>query len=384
MLPEELLLHICSYVGSIRDLGSFRASIKSYALTDYFKSRVNWNNLNYRDMPNWVIDSNVFRVDWVKVSREFNLNEEYINKWRLFIDWNHVAKTYILPDMMIRENESRLDWDIVLRHQTEMSTTYAHICYLNHWRHLPIETVLTYQRFADPIIKDLCRTNWRMCYVRWLDDKYLTILLELLDKPILKKDKLAIIKNVSKNQNMSESFIIDNINKLDIIVLLTNRKFSMQFIRDHIIYRVSNLYDLLRSQELDEQFLNDYKDEIANNGLYREFVTRWQTIPPDLLEKFYDRNLIRKMAKYQKLKKEFIINHKSELEWNRTILDNTDLFDDELLIACGDVIDWQKYRKMYVAKKLPMSKRILDSCSSEIISQCGINEYNKLKNKYKS
>jgi hypothetical protein len=227
-----------------------------------YKKFINWKRVSERaDLTPQFINKFKSKLDFNQIvsNKTMFLNESFFRKYKDKIDLKKAVLNHDIPESFIEKNFSGTDWHSV-GYYKQLSTKFLN----KHWEKIPFDVLINRQILSKNILNKIIIHNKYYNYLNIsnirdfvnkqafnldenLLDKYLTlveedcikihlegasVLINLSEKFLNKYKEYfnhKIFHNISKFQNLSEKFMIDNLQELDWKGIARFQNFSFEF-----------------------------------------------------------------------------------------------------------------------------------------------------------
>ena len=183
-------------------------------------------------------------INWINVSRNIQLSEEFIREFQDKFDWKSISINQKLSEDFIREFQNRVNWD-----------------YISEYQKLSEDFIREFQNKVDWYVISRCQK---------LSEDFIREF----------KDKIDW-SNVSIYQKLSEDFIREFKDKVDWCNLLIYQKLSENFIKEFKDKIFSNLGSISKYQKLSENFIREFKYKVS-----WPLIISYQKLSPEFIEEF--------------------------------------------------------------------------------------------------
>lgn len=179
--PESLVAEICSHLNYYSESYSAKEKIPSVFSLD-------------------MIEALSSHIDWYFVSKNINLPEPFINKYKDKVSWYLICKYQNLSETFILEHANYVDWTMIWQNQ-HIREKYIDIFDKIDDSEFKWKNICTYQRLSKEFIEDhVDKVDWDLISI------YQSLSKEFIEKYA---DKVNW-KHIYKYQFLDTNFIIDH------------------------------------------------------------------------------------------------------------------------------------------------------------------------------
>lgn len=266
---------------------------------------------------------NVFKPFANLISKWQKLTEEFIERHKDELDWDHISSYQDLSEQFMREHESYINWNII--HQTRsLSRAFVMEIYNEFFNNISYTNECNYkltQTFIERYY-DVFKWDW-VVISRYVDLNSVFILKY--------KDKLHLDDIAKFQKYLGEEFVETHL-KNYISEYIANHKVSVNFIRKHVDkIKALHWLDVIKTQQFDETLLREFKDYIVYDissintswDFTREFSDNiiWKSkivftvINEKEIEEFKDEVDWEDVCKYEELSESFMEKYAEKFNW---------------------------------------------------------------------
>ena len=196
-------------------------------------------------------------INWINVSRNIQLSEEFIREFQDKVDWYYISEYQKLSENFIREFQDKVDWYYISEYQKLSENFIYEFQNKVNWNCISI-----YQKLSEEFIRKFQdKVNWY---------------------------------RISEYQKLSEDFIREFQNKVDWNCISKHQKLSKKFIKefglnideDNWLYKTT---EFKKKQIIDCGLYECYEDyfiayKAIRNDRYSHFNFQYQYLPNEVYE----------------------------------------------------------------------------------------------------
>lgn len=231
--------------------------------------------------------SNIY---WEEKSREPGLSEDFIRKNADNVCWLNISYHQKLSENFIREFQDKVSWKSISFAQELSEDFIQEFQDEVDWR-----DISTYQDLSEDFIrKHQNKVNWsEISRTQNLSENFIR---EFKDKIDWQWSELY--------KNLSEDFLVEFQDKVSFDLLFIHKSLSEKTLYEYADWFVANqryLWDILIYQNLSEDFIRDFQDEVD-----WDYISKYQQLSEDFIREFKNEVDWYFMSIYQKLSEGFI------------------------------------------------------------------------------
>lgn len=301
-----------------------------YPSIEAFERDATWENEIKGKSLNWkLLRAFPHKIDWNYFSYGYNIREETIREFKDHVNWKYISRYRNLSESFIKEFQDLVTWDEISTFQKLSEDFIKDFKLKVNW-----DRISEYQTLSEPFILEFeDKVNWKIIA------NYQKLSVNLTES-LVQKEQITI-QTASRYQKLSQKFIKENIEKLDMY----------------------DLYNILLYQNVSNDFIEENIKKINKNEL-SEYIARLDIkLIPNLLKKFEKYiNWKKFSAKYNlsieltkeyqdkldwfavsqsnKLNKEFVREFQNLLDWD--YISGNSVFDEDFFEEFNEKVNWEK------------------------------------------
>lgn len=235
-------------------------------------------------------------IDRRKFSKQ-KINDAFAYKNVSVLGWSMISSMTGLSEIFMDKYFDKLDWRYISKKQKISTPFIEKYCDLLEWNRIGNNWDIS----QDCIEKNFDRINFNKIF---MESSYVMIFKKLSITFINKNiNKLSNIdkfwKYISYNETINEEFIDEYIGRIDFDKLILRRKLSEKFISKHLDH-VSNMPHVYKYQNLSESFIfnNVTKKDVS-------MILKYQCVSRDFINDNQCKSMIKYLKKNKKIKRTY-------------------------------------------------------------------------------
>ena len=271
-------------------------------------------------------------IDWDYICKNQDLTEEFIEKHIDKLDFFLLSKYQVLTEKFIEKHMDKLDI-----FELSKNNKFSHEFIVKYRNEFPMFSLLKEQNFKNQyIIKGFGMNLQSILFIfkhQSLTEEEINNYLKKYENIINENEGIWMV--ISKNQRLSEEFMRNNINKIDLWMVARHQVLSEEFIKE-FMFKSSKKQnnEVFKFQELSDEFIIEnirylnFDDGLVKlNRIPKELIKKFKSvldlnyllknsiIEESVLEKYSDDFDWNNILRFQPLSEEFIEKHKEKVNW---------------------------------------------------------------------
>lgn len=281
----------------------------------------------YQNLPNDIIIEFSHKINWGILCINFTLDESILQMFVNKVNWDQLSiiKSVANNDAFIIKFANNINWQILQQNNYKLTDKLVRLFPTKvNWNHISKQESLS-DAF---IIEHHTRLNWTIINnTHTLSEQIITIFPQLVNWT-----------NISARGNLTEAFIMQNAVNLNWHQIKLSQRVTLAIVNTFV--KQINWYELSKYKQLPDNIIHKYA-----TMLYWHQLQCYQTLSLNIIRTFTQHINWNKVSRQDNLTTMFIIEFHDKLNWK--ILQNNYILHENIISKFPQHVNWKRIKQNY-------------------------------------